>query len=177
MPVWLRLIAARRSASTTPRASWPGAMKPSSTTARWRWRPGRAAVVSSTCARPVAVEIDARIADLPPGFRIKGRAVEEYLHLAPRPSPVSLSITASTLASPSSDVVTDERRRPELLHQLPVRTEVGVVGARIGLSPPRGTAPAGGPWRWRSPRRPRWRPARRRSRGSARSGSHGCRAT
>ena len=92
-------------------------MKPSSITARWRCRPGSAAVVSSTRARPGAGRDDARIADLPARFGIKGRAVEENLHL---PRSCSSVEHGQHPGLTFERAVTDERRRPELLDQLPV---------------------------------------------------------
>ena len=75
----------------------------------------------------------ARIADLPARFGIKGRAVEENLHL---PSVSSASITASTLRLTLERAVTDERRRPELLHELPVGSRGWRRRPRFALSPP-----------------------------------------
>ena len=79
--MWLRRMAARRSASIDAVATCPARISPSSTTARWRVRPGRAEVVSMTRG-PAGVGLDhAGVADLAAALGVERRDVEEDLDL------------------------------------------------------------------------------------------------
>ena len=77
VPVWLRRMASRRSASMVAVASWPASIVPSTTCARCRCSPGQRVGGVEHLGRAGRGGDGAGVADLAAGLGVEGGAVEE----------------------------------------------------------------------------------------------------
>ncbi len=129
MPVWLRRIASRRSASIVARACWPVVMVPSVMRGDVAAQPGEGERRVEHLGDAGVGRDRAGVAHLSAALGVEGRAVEEQLDGVA----VAPGRTASTRPSPSASSVADELGDAELLDDLAVVVDA-LVAADAGLA-------------------------------------------